>query len=92
MDERTMNKYKDINGMCSAVSCLLRQAWERGRKYGKAEAEEQTGEWIMSDRSRSRCSKCGHIADLVVTINNHFIEQISTFCPECGTRMVNNDG
>lgn len=34
MDNRTEEKLKDISGMEKAIKELLRQAWERGYKYG----------------------------------------------------------
>ena len=34
MNNRTEDKLKDISGMSKAVNELLRQAWERGYKYG----------------------------------------------------------
>lgn len=40
MNKRTEEKLKDLSGMSKAVSELLGQAWERGRKYG--EKKEQT--------------------------------------------------
>lgn len=40
MNNRALEKYKDIRGMSKAVSELLAQAWERGRKYGYATGYE----------------------------------------------------
>lgn len=40
MKSRTENKLKDLNGMQHQAEELLDQAWERGRKYGIAEAIE----------------------------------------------------
>lgn len=40
MNSRTENKLKDLNGMQHQAEELLDQAWERGRKYGIAEAIE----------------------------------------------------
>ena len=42
MDRRTEEKLKDISGMSKAVNELLRQAWERGYKYGYARGVEDT--------------------------------------------------
>lgn len=38
MKSRTENKLKDLSGMQHQAEELLDQAWERGRKYGIAEA------------------------------------------------------
>lgn len=41
MNERTEKKLKDLSGMNKAINELLHQAWERGRKYGQKETEDQ---------------------------------------------------
>ena len=40
MKSRTEDKLRDLNGMQHQAAELLDQAWERGRKYGMAEAIE----------------------------------------------------
>ena len=40
MKSRTEDKLRELNGMQHQAAELLDQAWERGRKYGMAEAIE----------------------------------------------------
>ena len=40
MDNRTEEKLKDISGMEKAIKDLLKQAWNRGYKYGFAQSVE----------------------------------------------------
>lgn len=35
MDKKTEKKYIDLSGMEKAITDILKQAWERGRKYGE---------------------------------------------------------
>ena len=50
MNNRTEAKLTDLSGMQKAIDEILKQAWERGRKYGQNEARPQ-GEWIpVSER------------------------------------------
>ena len=59
------------------------------RKYG---AEEQPqGEWI-GEHFVYKCSKCGHIADSVLSITGrNIIPMLSNFCPEYGADMREAD-
>lgn len=41
MNARTEKKLKDLSGMNKAINEILQQAWERGRKYGQKETEDQ---------------------------------------------------
>lgn len=42
MNRRTEEKLKDISGIEKAIKELLKQAWERGYKYGYACGVEDT--------------------------------------------------
>lgn len=42
MNNQTEEKLKDISGMEKAIKELLKQAWERGYKYGYACGVEDT--------------------------------------------------
>ena len=45
MNKRTEEKLKSIDGMRKAMTEILAQAWERGKKYGMLEAQESSS-WI----------------------------------------------
>lgn len=45
MNNRTEAKLTDLSGMQKAIEETLKQAWKRGRKYGRNE-ERLQGEWI----------------------------------------------
>lgn len=45
MNKRTEEKLKSIEGMRNAMTEILAQAWERGKKYGMLEAQESSS-WI----------------------------------------------
>ena len=57
---------------------------------------ERTGKWIEVDCFESekhsvtdmRCSLCGKYASVVLP---HRTRCVYTFCPNCGTRMVNDE-
>lgn len=50
MNNRTEAKLTDLSGMQKAIEEILKQAWERGRKYGQNE-DTPPGEWIpVSER------------------------------------------
>lgn len=44
MNNRTEAKLTNLSGMQKGIDEILKQAWERGRKYGQNEARPQ-GEW-----------------------------------------------
>lgn len=41
MNNRTEAKLTDLSGMQKAIEEILKQAWERGRKYGQNEAKPE---------------------------------------------------
>lgn len=75
-----------------------------GRKYNQAidmaiealRAEPKTGEWIKATgmmppefHGHHCCSECGNFANMEPPFGNR--EDLGRFCPNCGTRMVNNE-
>lgn len=78
MNNRTETKLTDLSGMQKGIEGILKQAWERGRKYGQNEGKTQ-GEWILcEDTYFSKCSICGDI-----WLN----EECGNYCPNCGAKM-----
>lgn len=57
-DTKKMIKMQDLSGMQTALEALLKQAWERGYKYGLMEAEQKLqvkvligGEQVYPDKT-----------------------------------------
>lgn len=60
---------------------LWKEAYERGKN------ERPQGEWI-GEHFVYKCSKCGHIADSVLSVTGrNIIPMLSNYCPECGADM-----
>lgn len=60
---------------------LWKEAYERGKK------ERPQGKWI-GEHFVYKCSKCGHIADSVLSVTGrNIIPMLSNYCPECGADM-----
>ena len=89
MNNRTEAKLTDLSGMQKAIEEILKQAWERGRKYGQNEERPQC-EWINlypDGLIAGECSACHWQAtqyeDDVVGM---------PYCPNCGAKMVLKEG
>ena len=67
MNNRTEEKLKSIDGMRKAMTEILAQAWERGRKYGRLEAQESSRGGIMDNKkaSASELLKSMHRRDFI---------------------------
>lgn len=64
-DERTREKYKDLDGMKKAVSELLGQAWARGYKCG-ARDNKIDPSFISLDQVKKDWNICGYrVEDLL---------------------------
>lgn len=80
MNNRTEAKLTDLSGMQKAIEEILKQAWERGRKYGQNEERPQ-GEWITTGEcvelydEFGKCSVCGK--------ETYEYDH----CPHCGVKM-----
>ena len=67
MNNRTEEKLKSIDGMRKAMTEILDQAWERGRKFGRMEAQESSRGGIMDNKkaSASELLKSMHRRDFI---------------------------
>ena len=85
MNNRTEAKLTDLSGMRKAIEEILKQAWERGRKYGQNEERPQ-GEWKHNNFDEHYCNKCGNFALWSEEADGYYEVQ-SNFCPNCGADM-----
>lgn len=75
--------YKDANILIVKDLPELKKIIANGTIY----EEINEGEWI-GEHFVYKCSKCGHIADSVITVTGrNIIPMLSNFCPECGADM-----
>ena len=71
--------------------------WARNTIADLPSAEPKTGKWVEVDCHESekhsvtdmRCSLCGKYASIVLP---HRTRCVYNFCPNCGARMVREDG
>jgi len=61
------------------------QAWNKAMVGNNTNvpSKEKTGEWIEGDYTYYHCSECGFEYDKP--------EKVSPYCPQCGTKMENDD-
>ena len=67
-------------GMRKQADSLLRQAYFRGYKDGKQDAEVRHGKWI-DDCGDYECDQCGARMDC------YMFEGAENYCPNCGAKM-----
>lgn len=58
----------------------------------KALIEQKVGKWLIkkSNLGYPECSICGHVFDFGGATDSFMDE--AKYCPNCGTKMENNDG
>ena len=96
MNNRVEVKLTDLSGMQKAVEEILKQAWERGRKYQKRLDSAGDSEWIFDSDNLPICKACGEIALQRIFVKvPDMIQEVrmikSNYCPNCGARMRKGD-
>lgn len=64
MNNRIEAKLTDLSGMQKAIEEILKQAWERGRKYGQNEDRPQGEEWLDNFIKKYNESRDFQITDI----------------------------
>lgn len=79
-----------IGGFCTSVNKAICEALHKV-------AEPKTGKWIKATgmmppefHGHHCCSECGNFANMEPPFGNR--EDLSKFCPNCGAKMVREDG
>ena len=80
MNNRTEEKLKSIDGMRKAMTEILAQAWERGRKYGRLEALEERPQGNLADEVWKLYEKYhSHLATQVLEFGDELKELLGKY-------------
>ena len=82
MNNRTEEKLKSIEGMKKAMTEILAQAWERGRKYGRLEAQEEKMKrgCIMDNKKALELLKSSHRRDYLCSECQNDADECKSSC------------
>lgn len=82
MNKRTEEKLKSIEGMKKAMTEILAQAWERGRKYGRLEAQEEKMKrgCIMDNKKALELLKSTHRRDFICSECQNDADECKSSC------------
>lgn len=80
MNNRTEAKLKSIEGMKKAMTEILAQAWERGRKYGRLEAQESSRGGIMDNKKALELLKSSHRRDYLCSECQNDADECKSSC------------
>lgn len=73
----------DKNQLDDDITCILEELTVVSpEKYITDSKEDDVGEWIYNNRISYKCSKCGNIVDK---------DHLTSFCSECGRKMINGE-